>query len=78
MSAFKVDFVATLLQIIDTPQVAKKFSKAMFRLHTLLINIRILPTNYPHTGLAPTFVANVPKFRAKTNYFQSLNFWAYF
>lgn len=74
MSAFKVDFVATLLQIIDTPQVAKKFCKAMFRLHTLLINIRILPTNYPHTGLAPTFVANVPKFRAKKKLFSIIKF----
>lgn len=69
---FKVDFIVVVPQLIHIPQVATIFFKAIVRLRTLPINIRMLYTNYQDIVLTPFFV-NVPKFHAKikkTNYYQ--------
>lgn len=65
MYAFKVDFIVTLLRMIDTSQATKMFLKAIVGLYTLRRNIWILHTNYRHIMLAPTFLINIPKFHDK-------------
>lgn len=60
---FYVDFVLVLPQSPDTPQVAILLSKAITQLHTFLIDIRILSTNYQHSKLTHHYVENVHKFQ---------------
>ncbi|XP_022843980.1 uncharacterized protein LOC111367376 isoform X1 [Olea europaea var. sylvestris] len=62
---FNVDFVLVLPQLHEIRGVATLFSKVLTRLHTLPIDIRMLPANYRHNVLALHYFDNIPKFHVK-------------